>query len=67
MICILLAYAEAINENEQKAREFLDKQLTFPNAVNRDSFYQKMAAISDKDCLRNIYRDLTKAGLKGSD
>ena len=67
MIFILLAYAEAINGNEQKAREFLDQQLTFPNAVNRDSFYQQMAAISDKDFLDKIFRELTKVGLKSSD
>ena len=51
MIFTLLAYAEAINGNQEKARGLLDQQLTFHNAVSRDSFYQQMAAISDKDFL----------------
>ncbi len=63
MIFTLLAYAEAINGNQEKARGLLDQQLTFSNAVNRDSFYQQMAAISDKDFLDKIYQELAEVGL----
>lgn len=63
MIFTLLAYAETINGNQEKARGLLDQQLTFPNAVSRDSFYQQMAAISDKDFLDKIYQELAEVGL----
>ena len=65
MIFTLLAYAETINGYQEKARGLLDQQLTFRNAVNRDTFYQQMAAISDKGCLDNICRELTKSGVEG--
>ena len=56
-----------MNGNEEKARGPVDQQLTYSNTVGRESFYQQVAAISDKDFLDKIYRELTEVGLPSSD
>ena len=49
MVYILLAYAEAIIGDGEKAKQYIYQQLDFSNAVRRDSFYQQMAAINEKE------------------
>ena len=63
MVYILLAYAEAIIGDGEKAKQYIYQQLDFSNAVRRDSFYQQMAAINEKEFLDKVYVKLTELGL----
>ena len=63
MVYILLAYAEAIIGDGEKAKQYIYQQLDFSNAVRRDSFFQQMAAINEKEFLDKVYVKLTELGL----
>ncbi|HAU49279.1 MAG TPA: hypothetical protein DCW57_09395 [Planctomycetaceae bacterium] len=63
MVYTLLAYAEVIIGDREKARRYIYDQLDFANPVNQGNFYQQMAAINEKEFLDKIFIELIDLGL----